>query len=215
VSAVEYTSIFGAIEIADDVEQAVLDTLRTWFRTYLIEYELQSGLIDDKHDTPKHPMPKQYIKANDLDSANSDALPTIVVMSPGLSPNQRPKMEGDGTFRVFFNIGIGVFVGSGIRDNTLKLVRVYAAIVRTIMLQKPDLNGLSDGSTWMDESYTPHFAMEDDQTISAGQVLFEVEIPGIVARYGGPREPIPDPEMPGSNWPTVQTHEETVESEED
>lgn len=215
MSTLEKESIFGSIQISDDVEQAVVDTLRKWFKTYLVEYELQAGLIDDKYETPKHPLPKQYLKANDLDTSNADALPSIVVVSPGISTRSVPHQEGDGSFRVFFNIGVGVFAGSGIRPNTMKIVRVYTAIIRTIMLQKQALGGFADGSTWLDESYNPHFSIEDDQTISAGQVVFEIEVSGIVNRFGGPVAEIPDPEMPGSSWPTVETHEEIVEGMSD
>jgi hypothetical protein len=204
-------SIFGAIEVTDDVEQAVIDTLRKWFKTYLVEYELQAGLITDKYQEPKHPLPKQWLRANDLDKANADALPSIVVVSPGISPRSVPHQEGDGSFRVFFSIGVGVFAGATVRHDTMKLIRVYTAIIRTIMLQKQALGGYADGSTWLDESYDNDFTFEDDQTISAGQVVFEIEVSGIVNRYGGPAVEIPDPEQPGSDWPTVETHEEIIE----
>jgi hypothetical protein len=216
VSVIEtQPSIFGAIEIADQLEQAVVDTLSLWFRTYLTEYELQAGLITNKYEDLKHPLPRAYLKANQVDASSAEAMPSIVVVSPGLSPRNAPKAEGDGTFRVFWNIGVGAFASANTRKDTLKLIRVYAAIIRTIMLQKQGLGGYADGTTWLDESYDNDFGFADDQTISACQVAFDIEVAGVVSRYGGPAAVMPDPDMPGSHWPQVLTHEEIVEIEEE
>src|SRR5437660_474332 len=102
-------SIFDSITIATQLEQAILDTLELWFPTYLIEYELQAGLINLNTDPTKHQQPKSWLTSDKVDRAAADALPSIVVVSPGLSGRNVPKQEGDGSFRVFFSIGVGVF----------------------------------------------------------------------------------------------------------
>ena len=196
------SSIFGSIKVAGDLEQAAVDTLSKWFRTYLIEYELQAGLIVSRHDPLHYQLPRTYSKSNQIDRTNVDSLPAIVVVSPGTSPNNLPKQVGDGSFRVFFVIGIGVFVGAGDRASTLELVRVYTAICRAIMLQKQSLGGFADGSTWLNESYNDDFTFTDNQTISAGQVVFEIEVANIVSRFGGPDQP-DDDDLPG-DWPLVE-----------
>lgn len=204
-------SIFGAISIATDLEQAVLDTLEKWFQTYLIEFELQTGLIKKNTDATHYPLPKSWLKADQVDRAAADAMPSIVVVSPGLSGRNAPRQEGDGSFRVFFSIGIGVFVGANNRPDTMHLVRVYTAIVRTILLQHQGLGGFADGCQWLDESYDNNFPFTDDQSISAGQVVFEIEVAGIVNRYGGPAAVEPTSDMPGSSWPLAETVIATVE----
>lgn len=80
------------------------------------------------------------------------------------------------------------------------------------MLQKQSLGGFADGTTWLDESYDDAFQFTDTQTVGAGQVVFAIEVAGVVNRYGGPPTPIPpDPDtQPGSDWPTVEEHTETV-----
>jgi hypothetical protein len=209
------TSIFEAIKIADDVENAAVTTLSGWFETYLREFELQASEPQDSY-----PLPKAYITAERLDLASAEQLPAIVVVSPGLT-GTRPRQEGDGTFIVPMSMAVGVFVAGNDRRSTKRLVRVYTAIARTIMLQKQSLGGYADGTTWLDESYDDVFRTEDTQTIGAGQVVFEIQVAGVVNRYGGPAvyggpPPAPDPdEQPGSTWPPVQTATATITVEED
>jgi len=208
-------SIFGAIQIADDLEEAVLDTLEKWFYTYMVEYELQRHLIPDRNTRPTHPMPRSYLKVNQLDKEAADQLPSIVCVSPGLSNRHPPMQEGDGSFRAFFNVGVGVFCTAKDRKDTMKICRMYTGIARTIMLQQQSLGGFADGSVWLDESYDPHFTFTDDQTISAGQVLFEIEVAGVINRFDGPKTIDPLPEQPGSDWPLAEEVIATVEILED
>lgn len=208
-------SIFDAIAVADDLEQAVLDTLEKWFYTYLVEYELQAGLIPNNQTVPVHPMPRAYLKVNQLDKEAADQLPSIVCVSPGLSNRHAPMQEGDGSFRAFFNVGVGVFCTAKDRKDTMKICRIYTAICRTIMLQQQSLGGFADGSWWLDESYDPHFSFTDDQTISAGQVVFEIEVAGVVNRFGGPKTTDPLPDQPGSEWPLAEEVIAKVEIMED
>lgn len=209
-------SIFGAITLGDDLENAVLTTLETWWPVYMKEVELQANI-----PVGSLPAPKSWLKADQLDRDAGDNLPAIVVVSPGLSSRSHPAQEGDGSFRVWFSIAAGVFVSADRRAHTMRLVRIYTAIARTIMLQKQSLGGFAAGTTWLDESYDDNFPFADDKTISAGQVIFEVEVDGVVNRFGGPTTgavvPVatPDPAtQPGSDWPLVATVTSTVEVKE-
>jgi hypothetical protein len=208
-------SIFDNITAATDLEDAVVATLQKWFATYLKEYEIQAGLIPDHTYASKHPLPKQYIRVTEMDKEAADQMPTLAVVNAGLSGRQSPMQEGDGTFRVTWGVGIGVFVAANNRPSTMALVRTYSAIVRTIMLQKQSLGGFADGTKWLDESYDDAFRFTDEQTISAGQVVFEVEVAGVVNRFGGPKTPDPLPDQPGSSWPIATQVIATVEVKED
>lgn len=198
-------SIFDQIKIADDLETAAIDTLNLWFHTYTREYELQAGLLRDSF-----PLPRAFITSERLDREDADQLPAVVVVSPGLW--EKPRQEGSGQFRAKFSLAIGIFVAGQDRTTTKRLLRVYCGIARTIMLQKQSLGGFADGTTWLDESYDDAFQFTDTQTVGAGQVVFAIEVAGVVNRYGGPPTPIPpDPDtQPGSDWPTVEEHTETV-----
>jgi hypothetical protein len=200
------TDIFGNIVLGSDVEDAAIATLEGWFPVYIREMELQKGIEEDAL-----PLPRSYITADKLDREAVDQLPAIVVVSPGLSGKNSPQQEGDGTFRVPFAISVGVFVGGKDRTSTKNLVRQYVGICRMIMLQKQSLGGFADGSTWLDESYDDTFAFTDDQTISAGMVVYEIWVANAASRFGGPAvyggpPPDPDPDtQPGEEWPEAET----------
>ena len=212
------TDIFGNVVIADDLENAVINTLEQWFPVYVREIEIKSPAAPDPRNIPLDslPLPRSYLTADKVDREATDQLPSIVVVSPGLSGKNAPKQEGDGTFRVPFSIAIGIFASSNNRSDTKRLVRLYTAICRTIMLQKQKLGGFADGTTWLDESYDPNFNFVDTETIGAGSVVFEVWVANVVNRYGGPATyggppPAPDPvNQPGSTWPEVLTTTATV-----
>jgi hypothetical protein len=201
------SSIFGHIVSADMVEDDVMAHIQAWWLTIAREFELQRGLARDVL-----PDPKSYLIAEDVDREAADALPSIVVVSPGLTG--RPRQEGDGTYRATFGLAVGLFVSANTRRNTERLVRQYAAIVRKIMLTRA--GEYADAVNWLDESYDDDFPFVDRQTISAGQVIFEVEVANVVNRYGGPVAPTPpDPEVqPGSNWPTANIVTATVKTKE-
>lgn len=203
-------SIFEAIAIADDLETKTVSTLETWFPVYIRELELQHAI-----PLGALPNPRSFITTDKLDREAADQMPAIVIVSPGLS-GRSPRQEGDGTFRCFFHVAAGVFVSSHSRQETKKLVRYYTAIARTILLQKQSLGGYASGTTWQDESYDDNFSFTDEQTVGAGQVVFEVEVAGVVNRFGGPASSaLPDPdEQPGSTWPLVEKVTATVNLKE-
>lgn len=205
------SSVFGQIFIADDLENAAVNTLESWFPVYIREVELQSPAPPDPRNIPQDalPLPRAYITAERLDRENADQLPAIVVVSPGLG-RKIPMQEGDGTFRVTFSLAIGVFVSGQDRMDTKRLLRLYTGMARTIILQHQSLGGYSDGATWLDESYDDNFNFNDTLTLGCGQVVFEIDVAEVVSRYGGPAaygqpEPPPDPTQPGSTWPEVET----------
>ena len=216
------TDIFGATVVADDLEVAIINTLETWFPVYIREIEVQSPAAPNPRNIPADslPLPNSYLTADKIDREASDQLPSIVVVSPGLSGRNAPRQEGDGTFRAPFSVAVGVFVSAPNRPQTKRLVRLYTAIVRMIMLQKQSYGGFADGTTWLDESYDDNFNFVDQKTIGAGSVIFEVWVAGVVDRYGGPAAygqptPAPNPNtQPGSDWPEVTRATATISIKE-
>jgi hypothetical protein len=200
-------SIFDSIMVADDLEHAVLKNLQDWFPVYIREVELQSPAVPDPRNIPKDslPLPRSYLTSDQIDRDAANQLPSIVVVSPGLSSRTVPQQEGDGSFNAPFSIAIGVFVTSDIRKHTLRLVRLYTAVARAIMIQKQSLGGMGAGTYWLDESYDDHFTFTDDQTISAGQVIFEVWVGDVLNRYAGPIGPPNADTQPGSQWGEAET----------
>ena len=202
-------SIFENIVDATEIEEYVRDVLAAWFPTYLRELEIQKGL------TTPLPVPVSYTVAEDLDLQQGPRFPSVVVLSPGL--NGRPHQEGNGSFRAWFSVAVGVIVAANNRENTKKLVRRYTAVARAIMIQKlGQEDGPIQGVSWLDESYDDNLPFTDEQTLSAGQTIFEVEAVGVVSRWGGPlSDAPPDPvTQPGSEWLTVATVIPSVEVKE-
>lgn len=198
--------VFWPIVDGAQLEEHVCDTLKLWFPTYTREFEIQRELTRDTI-----PQPRSWIVTETIDREGQDQLPSVVVVSPGLNGSP-PMMDGEGSFRATWTVGVGTFVSASTRDATKRLVRQYAAIIRAIMLQRQDLGDFADHVRWLDESYDDDFRFTDRETISVGQVIFDVEVDQVISRYEGPRGD-PDPEtQPGSHWPAVHTHEIEVEA---
>jgi hypothetical protein len=203
------TDVFFPIVDGDQLETAVNDTLQAWFLTYTREFELQRGIPEDSI-----PQPRSWVIAEDVQREGTDQLPSIVIVSPGLN-GDAPYADGEGLYRATWIVGVGIFASANNRDDTKRLVRQYAAIIRAIMLQKQALMGEIPINMvrWMDESYDDNFQFTDEQTISAGQVVFDIEVDDVISRYQGP---VGDPDpvtQPGMNWQEIHTTEILVERE--
>lgn len=191
--------VFKCIVDADMIENWATTTLQTWFGTYLGEMEVQRG--EPRHSYPK---PRSYVLAEELDKTVADQMPAIVVVSPGLAA-AAPMHEGDGEFTAWWNLGVGVVASASTRKDTKRLVRVYCAAIRAIIVQKMSLGGSvalphASNCRWVDESYDDNFNFTDDMTISAGQVIFEVQVDDVVTAGAGPLSPSDEDHQPGSHW---------------
>lgn len=210
MTTTEQPDVFFPIVDGSQLEDAVLQTLQDWFLTYTREFEIQRGIPRDYI-----PQPRSWVVADNGEREGADQLPSIVVVSPGLTGE--PLMDGEGNFRAAWIIGVGIFVSARTRSDTSQLSRQYAAIVRAILLQKASLDGSVNVSMmrWMDESYDDNFQFTDEQTISFAQITFNIEVYGVVHRFKGPVGP-PDPEtQPGMSWEEIHTTEILVEARED
>lgn len=202
-------SVFGDIKTGDDVEDAVEATLRLWFRTYLNEIELQKGV-----PSLNLPAPRSYTNHNEFTTFPEDQLPQCVIISPGMAGP--PKMEGDGTFRAFWRLGIGVVNSAKDAASTNRNSKWYAAAVRAIILQHRSLGGIAQGVKWELESYEEG-PVESERTLAVASCEFIVEVEGVVDSGQGPAVPEPpDPDdLPGSDWPLVETTGLEVKKKED
>lgn len=196
-------SIFGPIKDADQVEAAVEDTIKYWIDTFLREKEDQDGIPANSF-----PLPRAYVRAVEPDKFPEDQLPAVILHCPGLK--DRPYAEGDGTYNAPFEVNVFVETMASSPAQTRWLAKKYTAVVRDILIKKASLRGFAEGGTvWDDESYDD-LAIEDERTIGYGQVSFTVWVQDVSTRFGGPLEPADPVEQPGSEWPLVLTHEETI-----
>lgn len=189
--------IFKPILDGGMVEFWAMETLQDWFQVYTEELELQRIALGMPDQRGSHPLPRSYHIAEELDKEAADQLPAIVLVCPGTN-GQPPKKDGRGQYRATWMLGVGLFVSANTREATKDLVRFYAAVVRAILVQKPSLGGHAFRTTWLDESYDDNYLFPDTQTISAGQVIFEVEVDNVVTHGAGPVTPPDPPVQPGS-----------------
>jgi hypothetical protein len=198
-------SIFGQILSTDQLEDHAVQTLRTWFPTYLNEIELQRAITG--LDLPP---PRSYEVSDELtDMPDPAQLPAVIVISPGM--NVPPTMEGDGHFTGYFTLRTAVANSASDRSSTRRNNKIYTAAARAILLQKKSLGDWCSGVQFLNERYDEG---EDDRgrTFAVGTLEMVYAVPGIVnARYGPavPIPPVPDA-LPGSSWGTVEETHLTV-----
>jgi hypothetical protein len=200
------SSIFENIFDADTLERAVVDVLVDWMPTYLREIERQKGMQQGLL-----PAPRSYTSRNEWATFPEDQLPACIVVSPGLA--EPPDADGEGRYRAWWSIGVGVLASAASEADTNKIAKMYGAAIRAIMVQHQSLNGIAHGIEWEDESYDD-IPVEQDRTLGAAMLIFRVWVDDIVTRGAGPAFPtLPDPDtQPGSTWPEADTIDVQVAS---
>jgi hypothetical protein len=199
--------IFRPIFDASVLEDAVIATLRAWMPTYIQEIEFQRGWERGRIQAPR-----TYGSRNEFSTFPDEAMPIVVVVSPGLADAARP--DGEGRYIGWWSLGVGIVARANDEENTNRIAKVYAACARAILLQKQGLDGswAFGGVEWIDENFSDIPTAERERTIRSAQVIFRVWVDELVTRNAGPAHPAePDPaSQPGSDWPDVETADVTV-----
>jgi hypothetical protein len=205
-------TIFQPIFSADVLEDAVVATLRLWMPTYLREIEYQRNLPLGRIEAPK-----VYTNRNEFTGFPQERMPLCVVVSPGIA--SPPRAEGDGNYTGWWALGVGIVARASTDEDTNKVVKIYGAALRAIMLQKPMFDNSWEfaGVEWVDETFIDIPTPERELSMRSVQVIFRVWVDDLVNRLAGPAYPTqPDPvNQPGSVWPEVETADVTVEMKED
>lgn len=205
-------SRFGLNFNANDLADACQLTIEEFLEDYLAEYERQNGL-----DPKTIPPFKTYSQVNEFRNWASDETPVCVIVSPGM--NGKASKKGDGTYTGQFVLGVAAIVQSRNRDATNKLSRAYGAILRQLLVQQPGMQDLASGNTWEDEKYND-VPESEDRAQASSQVLFTVEIPGIVDSRKGIIAPSEnpyelDPEAPLAKEVNIEANEEIIHADEE
>lgn len=198
--------VFGEIKTGAHVEAALISTIEEWIETYLAEVERQASI-----EARKLPAPRSYSTVNEFRKWPEEQIPAVVVVSPGLATSGI-MVEGNGQVNATFLAGIAVVVSAKDKASTNMLAKSYAAAIRTLILQHPSLGGFSRGVTLLDESYNDG-PPEDERTLGAAQVQFEVEVPDVSWSKGGLTAPPDDPYDPDPTFPTVDETDVTINKE--
>lgn len=191
-------TVYGPVVTGEDVENAVIGTLRLWTPAYVAEISAHSGR--GRATLPKF---RSFTSAAEADAWPEDQLPACVVVSPGLY--RQPWKDGNGKYRAQWDVALAAICSGSDRASTLKLLRLYCAALRLTALQNPSLGGFGEGVTWLDESYDDSLGFEDSRTIAMGLVRLAVEVSSVVSSFGGLKQVPTDPDADPGDYGVVAT----------
>lgn len=171
----------GRGKVLDDIEA----TIRAFIKDYLAEAERQNGR---KPRSLK--VFKTYTKVNEFRNWADNQTPVCVLVSPGLA--EKPKKKAGGVYMGKFDVGVACIVQANKREKTNELADIYGPAVRQLLLQQIGYSGLITGIDFEDEK-TNDVPETEDKAQAVSQVIFSVEVPGIVTSGLGIAEPSKDP----------------------
>jgi hypothetical protein len=179
---------FGIIVDAGEIEEAAQDTLERWMRTYLAEKERQRGWVAGKLPPPFGPA-----------IVNSSESPFDRDQQPGawLWVGDAEDIEADagGEYTAAWPLTVSVAVSTGDHARTRQLARVYIAALRALLVQRGDLGGIADHTTWTAESYDDGPASRE-RTLVVASARFRVQVPDVTTWGTGPLAPDLPPQDP-------------------
>lgn len=207
---VTVSPVFGRIVIASDAETALVDTLQAWLPSYLAELERRTG-----REPGAVPMVRSWRRSNRFYRFPQDQLPAAIVISPGTTG--APERRGDGTIDAWYRLGIAIVCAANTAEATNELAKLYAAAVRTAVLQQPALAG--DPSDPHPFAARVVFVGETTDDVPAeyleigctAQVEFDVLVEGIADAAAGPAETTVDAP---TDLPVVTSHHIDIEVED-
>lgn len=178
---------FGDFFSASQLEEAVITTLELWMNTYLREAERQFGLAANSIKNPV-----KYSNRRQFTAIKGEALPRVVVISPGLMG--APQKNGQ-SYSAVWRVGVGVACAAQDEVTANMLAKTYGLAARSIVLQKRGLGTDGEnppyirGISWLDESYDD--LPIDHQTLlyKSAAVWFGIEVDGVVTNITGPDVP--------------------------
>jgi hypothetical protein len=188
-------SVFGPIISAFEVEHALATCVRIWIRDYLAEVERQRGL-----GVERFPRFRSIVASGNAAKWPEDQLPALLIASPGLAETGARRgieVHGDGGYVARWRVDCVSEVSARGNRHAIMLARLYAAAVRTLIVQQP-LRGPSDPPPWLRriDWVGERYDLRDwtvDRTRCAGTASFVVECHGVSTRGLGPREPLYPP----------------------
>lgn len=192
---------FGPLVTGTQVEQAALETLQLWTPEYLAWVARQ---------TDREPgsliQPRSWTISTDTERWPEEQLPSVMLVSTGLT--DEPSRDGKGEYTARFALALAVTVSAKDAASTDALCKLYTAALRAILVQHQSLGGLADAVEWVDEQYDVLSDTRNKRQLAMGQVIFRVQVGGVVSGKTGPMVPREDP-LP----PYPDTLAEMVEAE--
>lgn len=180
----------GRVVTAADVDAAVIDTLSVWMPAYVAELSEQSGV-----DIPS---PVAVVSRQAPEYRKTDRYPFLIVADSGAEFTVRSE-EADAVWSVSVYAMVNEKTERGVRDLAARLI----AAVRVCLMQK------HPGVTVTGEAYGVG-DFDDEMVVGAGELTFDVSVPGAVVLNPGPDQP----DGTSAPIPVVEAHFETATVEE-
>lgn len=180
------TNLFGPIVTGKQVRNAMISHIRKWFPSYIAEVGRTDG-----RDGAALPLFRSFPSLLDMPDGRyvEDQMPSCVVVAPGLI--ELPTKHS-GVYKARWAVNVGAVISGQNRENTFDLAELYAAAIRSAVLQHPGLGGFAAGTDWLGERYDD-IPNDMQRTLGAGTVQFSVEVQGAVDARQGPVQPLADP----------------------
>ncbi len=182
--------VFGPVRSPIDLRKAIATTIEDWIETYL-------ALVERTYGLPSHalPVPKEYVFKDDgtLDKQPENALPCIVILSPGT--RRAPKREGDGMYRVPWLVNVAAIVSARDHGTTMDLATYYTTALRLLLIHNGTLGGFALGSAWEGER-TDELRPDGERTQAAGTNVFTFTVDQVAQKGAGLRTPPDEPYDP-------------------
>lgn len=204
-------SVYGPIFDSGALARACAATLKTWAAAYVAETESKAGMARGTLPVPTH-----FRTVSDLEVPIAEThLPAVRVVSPGLA--RPPIRDADGRHMAWWHLHVGV-VAKG-RNNTPaadepgRHVRLYAAALRALVLQRLCRDTPAVGVTWTGESYDQG-DLTKVRSVALAVLEFEALVRDVVDASGGPTSPPLDPTVPPGDVPLAETVHITIDPKE-
>jgi hypothetical protein len=199
-----------------DLRRWALAGSRLWLPSYLRDAERHEGLVP-----PYCALPASFRPAPDVRKWPEEALPSLIIVSPGLTDSP-PVKQADRSFQTEWIVAFSAVVHGKNEAETELMASCYGVALRLMVLQQagdwatlPGYVGPSvgvDSIIWEDEGYD-EIPASRSRTLVAATVTFTIVFRNTATSLGGPIEPPVNPITDPGPWPEVLDVELDIERE--
>lgn len=173
---------FGDFFLPSDLIGNANALLQKWFPPYLAKLEKRTGL-----PAGSLKIPTNYSDRTSIDTIPGEALPKVIVLSPGVA--HPPTKSGRGIYRGTWRLGVGVTIVGETELEAYVLSTLYGVAIRLIFVHHPSILGSVQNLNYVDESYDAIPTAAENQRYRGAAVWFEVDIDNVVQIARGPQDP--------------------------
>lgn len=188
-------SIYGTVIEVDEVEDALLATLKAWIKPHLAYQANRRGLPVNTFEAPR-----AWPTVDEFDLRAHEQLPAIVIITPSTAP--APKRNERGQYRQTWPFEVRAAVAGKTERDARKLASAYLAAIKGAVVQNPTLGGKVEktilvGPPTYIAGVTPAAGQRGAQRAIYG-TTFDITVRNTVSDLAGPRTPPADPYNPPS-----------------